>query len=175
LLDSPFELDPQQDWAFKRSSSSEAGPFVLGYMVTGKFKSAFDGGENLSVPSDLKDDSGAAVFNASQQIKEGNGEGRLMVISSARMVNDEFLQQFQLNNLFVANMADMLALGDELSGIRSAPVDMRPLKSLDDNQKAFIRWASVLAVPLLLCLFGLLLWWLRGQRRKAIQARYSGA
>jgi gliding-associated putative ABC transporter substrate-binding component GldG len=175
LLDSPFELDPQQDWKFKQTSSTEQGPFVLGYMVTGKFKTAYDGSESLSVPTDAKDDSGAPLFNAAQQVKEGNGNGRLMVISSAKMISDEFLQQFQLNNLFVANMADMLALGDELSGIRSAPIDTRPLKALSDNQKAFIRWASVLTVPLLLCLLGLLLMWLRGQRRRAVQARYGSA
>jgi len=58
--------------------------------------------------------------------------------------------------------------------IRSTPVTARPLKQLSDAQKSGIRWALVLGVPALLVLFGLLLWFLKGRRRRAIQARYGG-
>lgn len=173
LMDSPFDLDPQQDWQFKYTTATEKGRFVLGYMATGKFSSAFDGSKDtLNVPSG-NDDAGAPLFDPSKQLKEGNGQGRLIVISSAKMISDNFVQQFQINGLFLANMADMLALGDALAGIRSAPVVQRPLKSLTEAQQQFVRWSLVLGLPLLLCLFGLLLWWLRGQSRKAIQARYA--
>ncbi len=173
LLDSPFDLDPQQDWKFKLTTSTEKGRFVVGYMATGTFKSAFDGSkDNFNVPS-ATDDSGAPLFNPANQLKEGNGAGRLIVVSSAKMISDDFMQQYPVNRLFAANMADMLALGDQLAGIRSAPVVARPLKTLNESQQQFIRWSLVLGLPLLLCLFGLLLWWLRNQGRKAIQARYA--
>lgn len=173
LLDSPFDLSPQQDWQFKETTSTDKGSFVVGYMVTGKFKSAFDGSkEGLNIPS-ASDAAGQPLFPAAGQLKDGKADGRLVVVSSAKMVSDDYMQQYPLNSLFVANMADMLALGDQLAGIRSAPVNTRPLKQLSEAQQQFLKWANVLGVPVLLVLFGLLLWWFRNQRRKAIQARYS--
>ena len=42
------------------------------------------------------------------------------------------------------------------------------------ESESFYRWMDVLGVPVLLVLFGLLLWFLKGQLRKALAARYGG-
>jgi ABC-type uncharacterized transport system involved in gliding motility auxiliary subunit len=85
-----------------------------------------------------------------------------------------FLRQFNQNVLFAVNLMDMMLLGDELLGIRSTPVTARPLKQLTDAEKSFYRWMDVLVIPVLLVLLGLLLWFLKSQRRKAIVRRYGG-
>ena len=50
----------------------------------------------------------------------------------------------------------------------------RPLIQMSDAKKSFFRWLNVLAVPILLSLFGLGLWIYKGKRRAAIQRKYSG-
>jgi len=65
-------------------------------------------------------------------------------------------------------------MGEELLGIRSTPVTKRPLKDLSNAQQGFYRWMNILGVPVLLILFGGLLWFLKIKRRQAIAQRYGG-
>jgi hypothetical protein len=180
LYSSPFNLEPRQDWRFLATKSTDHGPYTLGVLLSGKFPTAFpDGPPAVRPPAPDAGAEGATPqsapqFDASKQVKQGNGQGRLIVLSSAQALNDNRLQQFQENALFLANSVDMLAFGDQLLGIRSTPVTQRPLVQLTDAQKQFARWGNVLGVPVLLSLFGLLLWVLKGKRRAALQAKYSG-
>jgi hypothetical protein len=113
-------------------------------------------------------------FDSGAHLDTGNGEGRLVVIASGPVLSDNFLGRYRENVMFLQNAADMLLLGNELLEIRSTPVTARPLKPLTDAEKSLVRWLLVLGVPALLVLFGLFLWFLKGRRRRAIQARYGG-
>ncbi len=113
-------------------------------------------------------------FDLADHLPVSDGAGRLIVMSSASALADNFLGQFRDNVTFLQNTVDMMVLGDQLLGIRSAPVTARPIEQLSDSQKFVMRWANILAVPALLVLFGLLLWFLKGRKRRAIQERYSG-
>lgn len=180
LLSSPFNLMPDQSWDLLSKSSQQKGPFTVAVLLTGKFPTAFPGGPPpYKAPPPAR--AGEVVppappnFDPKTQLKTGQKEGQLIVMSTAAAMEDQMLQQFQANQVFVANVADMLALGDELLGIRSAPATARPLRqTLTDAQRASIRWVNVLGVPVLVALFGLLLWWLKGKRRLAVQRRYLG-
>ena len=179
VLSSPFDLDPQQDWAFKETSSESAGPYTIAAMVQGEFPTAFPGGppEETAPPvAEGEEPAPAPVspFNAADQVKTGNGEGRLVVLSSAMGLSDNFLQMFNENILFVANITDTLVMGDDLLGIRSSTVTARPLIQLSDAQKALIRWLNVLVVPVLLVAFGLLLWFIKGRQRQSLLRHYGG-
>jgi ABC-type uncharacterized transport system involved in gliding motility auxiliary subunit len=172
LINSPFNLDPQQDWDFLKTSSEKTGPFHLAYLVSGKIPSAFDAPPAPSAgPGETPD---TQLFDAAAHLGKGNDKSRMLVISSAMTLSDNMMQRYQENGLFAANVVDMLALGDELAGIRSAPVTSRPLKQLTDAQKSSLRWANVLGVPLLLVGFGFFLWFLRGKRRQALQKYFAG-
>jgi gliding-associated putative ABC transporter substrate-binding component GldG len=181
VYNSPFDLNPQQDWQMLATKSDTKGPYTLGAMLSGKFPTAFPGGPPAPPPPPAPDQGAegqapAAVqpFDASKQVKEGNGQGRLIVISSAKALSDNFMKHFQENALFLANGVDMLAYGNELLNIRSTPVTQRPLKPLDAAQKQVARWANVLGPSILLALFGFVLWVLKNKRRQAMQNRYSG-
>jgi gliding-associated putative ABC transporter substrate-binding component GldG len=181
VYSSPFNLDPHQEWAFVRTKSETKGPFNLGVLLTGKFPTAFpDGPPQVTPPPPDESAEGvtppaAPQFDAKDQVKTGIAEGRLLVISSAAAVSDEYMQQFQENALFLANAVDMLAFGDDLLGIRSTPVTQRPLKTLNEWQKQLYRWANVLGIPVLLCLYGLGVYAMKRKRRAALQAKYGGA
>jgi len=180
LINSPFNLDPQQDWIFLATSSETKGPFTVVALVSGKIPSAFPEGPPApkppppAAPGEEKPVTTQPQFDASQRVDQSDGKGRLMVLTSAIALSDNGLKQFQGNGLFLANIVDMLLLGNDLINIRSAPVTSRPLNpELTEAQKSFFRWMNVLAVPVLLALFGLALWALKNRRRAAIQHYYS--
>jgi len=169
LLSSPFKLDPQQNWQFLSTTSAEKGPFKLGYLVEGKIPTAYPGGPPKP-PS-----GGISPFDESKHVAVSNGVGKLLVVSSANAFSDNYLQQFRENALLLANLGDMLAIGDELADIRSTPVTARPLKTLTDTQRNVVRWSLVIGVPVLVILIGLGVWGARSRRRQAIARQYGSA
>ncbi len=178
LISSPFELNPEQDWPYLQSTSEESGPFVLAYLAEGVIPSAFpDGPPDVATPPPAEGDIAPAVeealFDPAAHIEQSSGKGRLIVMSSAAGLSDDFLRQFQQNVLFLANVADMMLMGDDLLGIRSTPVTARPIGQLTDAEKAAVRWGNYLGVPLLLVLLGLVIWFFKGKRRKALMSKYS--
>ena len=179
LLSSPFDLKPDQDWEFLKTTSERSGPFTVAMLVEGAIPTAFPGGPPAAQappPAEGEDPQVSLdpVFDAATQLKAANGGGRLVVMTSTRALSDTFLQQFQDNILFLVNVVDSLLLDDRLMNIRSAQVTQRPLHQLDPPKQQFYRWLIVLGVPVLLVLFGLLLWFLRGKRRQAIARQWAG-
>jgi gliding-associated putative ABC transporter substrate-binding component GldG len=174
-LNSPFSLNPEQDWVFLKSSAESAGPYDLVCMVSGDLPTAFPNGPPTeNQPTDTVEPvTLTPTFDPSAHKDMATG-GRVVVIPSEKALSDMFLRQFNQNVLFAVNLMDMMLLGDELLGIRSTPVTARPLKQLTDAEKSFYRWMDVLVIPVLLVLLGLLLWFLKSQRRKAIVRRYGG-
>lgn len=169
LLSSPFKLDPQQNWKFLATTSAEKGPFKLAYLVEGKIPTAYPTGPPKP-PS-----GGVSQFDESKHVAVATGAGKLVVVSSANAFSDNYLQQFRENTLLLANLSDMLAIGDELADIRSTPVTTRPLKTMTDTQRNIVRWSLVLGVPVLVILIGLAVWGARARRRQAIARQYGSA
>lgn len=177
-ISSPFNLAPDQNWRYLSTSSTTKGPFNIAVMLEGKLPTAYPGGPPApqapppSAPGETPPPPPPA-FDAAAQVKLAQDGARLVVMSSAAALADDLMRGSQGNMLYLNNLVDMLLMGDDLLGIRSAPTAQHPLDPLSDAQKVFFRWANVLGVPVLLVLFGLLLWFLKGKRRQAIQARFS--
>ena len=173
LLSSPFDLGMDQQWDFLQTSSESQGPYDVAFLIEGTFPSGFPEGppSKPAAPEGLDTITLAQEFDPDKHRNKGNGNGRLVVISSGLLFSDSFLRA---NVTFLENLVDMMLLGNELLEIRSTPVTSRPLKQLSDIQKNTTRWALVLGVPIVLVLGGILLWFLKGRKRRAIQARYGG-
>lgn len=177
-ISSPFSLEPEQDWQYLKSSAPATGPFALVAMVEGDIPTAYPEGPPSPAPPPATEEGDEPVslapeFDPGDQLMDSGDKGRVVVMTSAMALSDGFSQQFKQNPLFLNNVVDMMLLGNELMGIRSTPVTARPLKQMTEAQKSFYRWINVLGVPILLVLLALLLWFLKGQRRRAI-ARYYG-
>jgi len=177
-LSSPFNLEPDQDWQYLKSTAPAKGPFTLVAMVEGDLPTAFPEGPPTPTPPPPSEDGEEPVtltpeFDSGDQVMNSGDRGRVVVMTSAMAISDGFSGQFRQNSLFLNNVIDMMLLGNELMGIRSTPVTSRPLKQLSEAQMSFNRWINVLGVPILLILLAMLLWFLKGQRRRAI-ARYYG-
>ena len=87
--------------------------------------------------------------------KDSKTKGEIMVIPSARFVQDNFLGRSG-NLEFIVNLVNEFASDGALSGIRSRAIAAVPLPALDPNTKDIYKWANVLVLPALLGAWGVL-------------------
>jgi len=173
---SPFDLSPQQDWRTSRANSTKQGTFVLGYLLSGKFPSAFPDG-----PPQLDEDAAEErvqlakqKLNPAAHLKESAQPGNLVIISNGRFLEDNYLKEFSDNGLFMENIADWMLENDALIGIRSRSIAARPLETEPTEPvKNLIKFGLTVGLPLLVILFGLLRLGLRLRRRQALKQRYA--
>jgi len=174
-LSSPFDLNPQQDWQAQRANSSKQGTFVLGYLLSGIFPSAFPDGPPVP-DEDTREERKQLIaekLGSHTHLSESSEPGNLVVVSNGRFLEDNYLQDFTENLLFVQNIADWMLENESLIGIRSRSVAARPFeKEPTEPVKNLIKFGLTIGLPLLVVLFGLLRWGIRLKRRKLIRQRY---
>jgi hypothetical protein len=174
-LKSPFDLNPQQDWQAQRANAAKQGTFVLGYLLSGTFPSAFPDGPPAP-GEDAKDERKQLIsekLGSIEHLSKSSQPGHLIVVSNGRFLEDSHLQNFQENLLFVENIADWMLENESLIGIRSRSVAARPFKvEPTEPVKNLIKFGLTIGLPLLVVLFGLLRWGLRIKRRQYIRQRY---
>jgi gliding-associated putative ABC transporter substrate-binding component GldG len=145
------------------TNEADKGPFVLGYALEGKMKSAFAGFPGM-------DPNASAPENAGHK-KESPDGTRLLVMASSSMVDDHALPLqyepiYQNNLLFAINSLDWLIHDDSLIALRAKGMGSRPL-TVGGSEGHVRLWvyANVLGIPLALVVFGLILWRVRTARR----------
>jgi ABC-type uncharacterized transport system involved in gliding motility auxiliary subunit len=94
------------------------------------------------------------------------GDARVVVIGGSSFIDDQFLAPG--NQALVLNLLDWLLLDDALLAVRTRGLDAAPLVELDDRQRALVRWANVIGLPLALVAFGIARWRLRERRRALV-------
>ena len=95
---------------------------------------------------------------------------RLIVVSDASFLEPRFAQGNPQNVLFAANAVDWLAQDESLIRIRSKNRTPPALAFTSDWSRNFMKWGSLLGVPLLYVLFGIAR--VTGRRRRA-EARWK--
>lgn len=106
-------------------------------------------------------------------LAESAGGGKLMVVGTSRLVQDQFVQQFPQNAAMVENAVDILTFGDALVGIRSRGQLAHPVEELSSLAERVIQYANMAgAVILVIALAGMVMSY-RRRRRRALQLVYS--
>jgi len=149
-------LNPQQQF-YSPGIKTESYPLVLA--ASGKFKSFY---ADKPVPTDEE----KKETEAQREIIKESPETQIVVIGNSRFISDNFLSQFQGNQLFLLNIVDWLTLGEQLIGIRSRGATDRPLKEATEYMKTLIKSLNMFGVPLVLILFGLLRFYLRRRKKR---------
>jgi ABC-type uncharacterized transport system involved in gliding motility auxiliary subunit len=150
-------------------TDADKGPFVLGYALEGKFKSAFPGGPPGGAPGESTPESAGALL-------ESKAPGRLVVVGSSGVLADEYLRLSQYipaygqNMLFAINTIDWLVRDESLVTLRAKGTTQRPFTVAPESKMMFWRYAIEFGVSLALIGVGLLLWLLRGARRARASA-----
>jgi len=170
--EAPFDLNP-----FKRDrprlKKEDLEKYSLVLLAEGEFPSAFEGEE---IPEAKKleneDQAGYRPPNApttEKDRKNRSPETSVLVAANSLFARDQYIASTRSegNLIFLENLVDSMALGQELMGIRTRASAQRPIKKeLTDAQKTAYKWFAILGVPVLVIIFGLLhVPWVRARRR----------
>ena len=105
-----------------------------------------------------------SVYDAS---KKSEGKARVMVAGTSLLLNDQFLSQG--NAVLAMNVIDWMLLDPALLSMRTRGMIEPPIDpELSDQKRSLVKWGNVVALPLLLVLFGVVRWRLRESRRKSL-------
>ncbi len=176
LMQSPFNLDPSQDW--RNATKVEAGVHPLAVYAKGIFPSAFAGQEVPKPPvpaaAEGEDPGLAPDVEIPEKQEISSKQGEILAVGCARFANDEFLPQFPANQIFLMNVVDYFGYGNKLIGIRSRGETSRPLTSeLTPVNKNIYKYANILLVPFFVVLYGVVRYLLRRIRRTKLAAKYA--
>ncbi len=138
---------------FNPSGKEMVGPRPLAIMLEGQFPDAWQGKPVPAWPDSAADDQVAPL--AEQPAK-------LILVGCAKMFDDMALQAGQ-NGLLLLNCVDALAHGEDLISIRSKALTQRLIRPVSDSEKLLFRLFTVVLVPVLLAVYGLVR---AGRRRK---------
>jgi len=153
-----FMFDPLQRYTREEFSEKD---IPLAVVVHGKFKSAFEG---KPVPVDTS----AGATPPTGTAITSSPETRIILVGDGDFSRDQYLGNRD-NLTFFANMVDYLVDDAGLITIRSKDVTMPPLEPASDATKKLVKYADLVAPPLLVIGYGLIRWRMRKSRRKALE------
>jgi ABC-2 type transport system permease protein len=138
-----MDLNPQRNFA----PTTSVGERNLAVLVSGTFQSFFAGRE-----APVTEPAGTAWTGTRL---DSSPETQMIVISSSRFIQSDYLSQYPENGVLFLNAVDWLTLGESLIGIRSRVVTARPLKEMNEHTKSTVRFAATFGIPILLIVVGL--------------------
>jgi len=171
------------------ASETEKESFPLAYLLEGEFPSFFSGKpmpEKTSGKPD-SDDANAEVKRektvagkeeADLSKIEGTGgfmekgvSSRIFLMASSEMLRDNVLdpEGQSPNDMFIMNVLDALNNREEIAVMRSKEQRFNPLYDRGPFTHTFTKVFNIVVLPLLVVLFGCLVWVRRHSRKKRIQ------
>lgn len=139
----PFDLNPMQEWS--GLAVDDAAPRVLVAAIASPPRHFEVGEDDASDPA----------------------EARVVVIGGSSFIQDQFFSAG--NQALALNLMDWLVLDEALLAIRARGLAAAPLEELDEGQRATIRYANVIGLPLAFILFGIVRWRMRERRRSQVR------
>jgi ABC-type uncharacterized transport system involved in gliding motility auxiliary subunit len=159
----------------------------LAYLIEGEFPSYFAGKPIPQKEAPAKPEGDAAkpaaaeppaidlskVERSGQFIAKGK-PARLFLMGSSDMLTDMVVDETGrgVNSMFVLNVIDALNQRDQVAVMRSKEQRINPLAETSAGVKTFVKSFNTAGLPLLVCLFGLIVWLRRAARKRAIQAMF---
>ena len=172
------------------SESDQFGRLPLAYLLEGEFSSYFAGKpipvREIKEARPQKEEGEPAQETqppAAELSKiERRGEflekgrpGKIFIMASAEMLKDNVLDADGrgTNAMFVLNIIDYLNGNEDIAIMRSKEQRFNPLRETSAGTKTFAKTFSVVGLPVLASVFGLLVWLRRSSRKKRIQMMFD--
>ncbi|MBW2107257.1 MAG: Gldg family protein [Deltaproteobacteria bacterium] len=172
------------------ASNDEKGSLALAYVLEGTFPSAFAGKPipEKKAKKDDKNDKAASTAktgeNAEKDLSKIKGEGevlskgqsaKIFVMASSEMLKDNMLdeQGRTPNAMFIMNVLDFLNGREDIAVMRSKQHRFNPLDETSAAVKTLVKTFNIVGLPVLVVLFGLLVWFRRHQRKRQIQLMFQ--
>ena len=170
-------------------SEEELGRHPLAYVLEGSFKSFFseklkpvrkiekkDTDEKETDLSDGKkaDLSEQGKITSEEAFLKKGKKGKIFIIGSSEMLTDTLMDQEGQtpNSVFIMNIMDHLNDRDEIALLRSKIQSLNPINEVNNKTKTIIKIFNIAGLPILVVLFGLIVWKRRVSRKKQIEASF---
>ena len=176
----PYFANPPQD-------PEKQHPRPLAYYLKGKFPSYFQG---KSIPKREKNATSAdqeqsrdkkgtvlqSKVNSTENIIGKSREpGKIFVIGSSQILSDSVIdpQGNSQNSIFVMNVLDALNNRAAMAELRAKTQEFSPLPEMSEAGRTFVKTFNIVGLPVLVFIFGLIVWLVRNRRKKSIQRKFS--
>ncbi|MBN1276708.1 MAG: Gldg family protein [Deltaproteobacteria bacterium] len=170
-------------------SADEMGSLPLSYILEGEFPSYFAGKqipERVSgeTEADREGHEESAEKGKAGDLPEIVGEGRiiqkgkpgkLFITASSEMLTDNVIDEKGRtpNAIFVLNVLDYLNNREGTAVMRSKEQTFNPLDETGQATKTFVKSFNIAGLPVIVGIFGLLVWFGRHSRKKRIQTMFK--
>lgn len=161
----------------------------LAYLLSGEFPSYFAGkplperaapakeGEAEVVEKEVaaeKPDADLAKLSAAGTVIEKGKPSQIFLMASSNMLRDNLIGPSgdTINATFVMNTIDALNGREEIAEMRSKKQGFNPLFDSSQMVKTFVKSFNIAGLPVVVALFGILVWVRRSARKKRIQAMF---
>ncbi len=170
-------------------SGDEQQSLPLAYVLEGEFPSYFAGkpipekksadGDSEKIEQEKSGDKKADVdlskFEGEGEILSRGKPGKIFLIASSEMLKDNMLDAKGRtpNATFIMNVLDFLNNREEIAVMRSKEQRFNPLDDTGAGIKTFVKSFNIAGLPVLVVVFGLLVWFGRHSRKKRIQLMFQ--
>ena len=176
---SPMFMAPPQGQAERRA-------FPLAYLLEGRFTSYFSGKpvptRTLEKPEEdaeqpTKDNRDLSIIQGTGGFVEKGAPASIFILAASEMIRDNVLDANDNtpNGTFIMNVIDTLNGRGDVAIMRGKLQHFNPLDETTAATKALIKWANIGGLPVIVVLFGLIVWIRRSAKRKRIQAAFATA
>jgi ABC-type uncharacterized transport system involved in gliding motility auxiliary subunit len=181
----PMFLQPPAD-------KEEMQSFPIAYLLEGEFSSYFAGrpipekaqaapdsvGNNDAEPAEAEGEESqpkvdARIEGSRNFIAKGK-PGKIILISSTEMIKDNVLddQGRSPNDMLVMNLVDFLNNREGIAVMRSKEQRFNPLDDVSAGLRTFVKSFTIVGLPVVVAVFGLIVLFRRQGRKRRIQAMF---
>jgi ABC-type uncharacterized transport system involved in gliding motility auxiliary subunit len=171
-------------------SGADMGSRDLAYILEGEFTSYFAGKPIPEKKEAEKESEKTSQKTSTEEKKPGvdpaqvesEGEflakgrpGKIFLAASSEILKDNILNLAgrSPNDTFVLNVVDFLNNREDIALMRSKEQRFNPLGDTGAATKTFVKSFNIVGLPILVNLFGLLIWFRRHSRKRQIQLMFQ--
>ena len=194
------QINLNPNFIFPPQKEEDMQSFPLAYLLKGNFTSYFKGKAipEKKVPEEEKDESAAdpnepepapktetenkdqpeavptQIESTGGFISDGN-PGSIFMMAASEMLTDNVIdaQGRGPNAVFIMNVVDALNDRENLATLRSKKQEFNPLQKTGAGSKTLIKAFNIAGLPILVSLFGVMIWFRRRARKRSIQAMFQ--
>ncbi|MCP3872074.1 MAG: ABC transporter permease [Desulfobacteraceae bacterium] len=177
LMEGMINLNPM--FIRPPKEESEMKSYDLAYLLSGTFTSYFKGKaipEKDMGEQDIKEDKNRIQGVAAKHtFIETSKPAKLFVLPCSQMLQDNMLdpQGRSTNSMFILNIIDHLNGDDKIATLRSKQQTLNPIVQTTPFNRGIIKAFNIIALPVLVVLFGLIVFAKRASRKKKIANRFK--
>ena len=156
----------------------------LAVQLEGELVSYFKGRPIPEKPEENKKDKKAKKDNAKSIVKniesenaklDSTNSAKLIVFGTSAIIKNSFIDRDGMgpNAILMLNSIDYLTGKIDFAKMRSKAQFYNPLKDTTPAKRSFIKWFNIAGLPILVALFGLIVWFMRKRKMDRIKEIFA--